>query len=162
VQRVFYARSSTTEERRREVNQGVWEFEHDADTPTLSFRYLPFNAGDTIEVEVLRPANTWIRHDGVWGDASTPVDATSVGLQEEGDAALYDVVSVVAQARPIALQRLSLLHAVGSKERGLYQGESESDTQKAALARWFGGFRGSGVQRVGSLVQHVGSLGRSR
>lgn len=142
VNRVFYPRTSTTGERRREVSRGYWGFTNDADAPALSFASLPFSAGDTFEIELLRPANTWIKSGGTWGD--------STGLAAEADEALYDPKTVVAQARPIALQRMALLHPRGSKERMQLEDEAEAAQTTAALARWFGGFRGSGVQSVGA------------
>jgi hypothetical protein len=141
VDAVVYRRTSTISEPRQEVATPSYEVVRDADQVILSFWSVPGNVGDVLEIKVQRPAVSWIRHDGVWGDAVA-------GLASEDDACLYGVNEVVAAARPIALQRLSLLAEAGSPERALLVAESEAEYNRAALARWYAGFRGDGRQKA--------------
>lgn len=140
VTRLFYPRTSTSDERRREAPK-TWEFIPDAENPTLQFTSVPFNAGDVFEVELLRPATSRIRTSGVWGDST-------VGLVNESDQALYDAATVVREARPIALRYMALMFALGSKERERITLDAEGDEARAALSRFYNRFRGSGAIRV--------------
>lgn len=142
VDAVYYPRTSTTAERRREMPR-CWDFVQDAENTTLSFRYLPANIGDVIEVKVRRPATTRIKVGGVWGDATA-------GLVDDSDACLYDAGAVVSAALPIALERLALRYALGSPERAKLEGDARAQRIAAGINRFYGRKRDSGVQRVGA------------
>lgn len=144
VEAVAYDRQLPASERRREMPRGQWAFVNDGESPILSFHSAPGNSGDTIEVRLHRPANTRIKSSGSWGDSTT-------GLSLEDDACLYDAATVVRQARPIALQRMALLHRRGSKERDDLLGEAAEERATAALSRFYGRFRGNGAQRIGAI-----------
>lgn len=143
VKAVYYYRQSTTHDRRCEMPRASWNVEQNAESPILSFRYPPANTGQTFEVKLHRPANTRIATAGVWGDSTT-------GLANDSDAALYDVLTVVTTARPIALQRMSLMYQRGSKERRDLEAEAATEQWNARVARFYGGFRGNGAQKVGA------------
>lgn len=143
VAAVVYPRASATAEERREAPRGSWTFYPNADEPTLSFTSMPGVGGDVIEVKLLRPANTWIKSGSSWGSSTT-------GLSAEDDACLYDANTVVAQALPIAKQRLASLYPQGSKERALLLKEAQGDAWAAALAKHFARFRGNGAVTVGA------------
>ena len=143
VRSVSWPRASATGEMRVSLSTGSWGFEHDAEIPSLTFGSAPGNVGDTFEVEVLRPADTWIKTGGAWGDSAT-------GLVLDTDACVYDANTVIAQAYPIALEYLAQTYPRGDAMRDTLMAESERAATAGALARWFGGQRGSGVQRVGA------------
>lgn len=141
VEAVMYPRTSTTTEARREMPK-TWTFDQDAELPMLSFNGgLPARVGDVIEVKLTRPANTRIKRNGVWSDSR-------VGLALETDETLYDAATVVAAARPIALQRLALRHERGSKTRAQIEDEADRDLTAATMARFHKSFRGDGIMRV--------------
>lgn len=144
VGRVFYPRTSTTSERRREIPRGQWELVLNAHEPILSFTSLPASVGQAVEVELHRPADTWIKTGGTWGSSTT-------GLVLDADQCLYDAATVVRQARPIALQRLALVHERGSKARERLEEEAAEARVTAALSRLYGRYRGNGAQRIGAI-----------
>lgn len=145
---VLYPRTDPTNEPRRVVPRNYWTLDQDADTPVLSFGVLPFTAGDTFEVELYRPASSWIRSGGIWGDSTT-------GLVLETDACLYDPLTVVNVARPIALQRLALRYPLGSPERQRLHAEMADGEVTSAFARFYGRVPSDRRQRVGA--QRAGS-----
>jgi len=143
VRAVYYSRTSTTSDSRL-MAPHTWVFDQDAESPMLSFvGGPPASVGDAFEVEVLRPANTRIRQSGAWGDATT-------GMTADDDECLYDALTVVNMARPIALERLAHLYPRGSKERMQIEGEAEGAHVTAAFSKFYGGFRSNGVQKVGA------------
>lgn len=144
VLEVIYPRTSVTTERRRIMPRGVWDYDLDAESPVLSFRRGPANVGETIEAKVLRPASTRIRQAGVWGNVTT-------GMTSDDDETLYDVSTVVKQALPIALERMAHKFERGSKEWMAAKGEADTASTAAAVSKFFGRLRGSGVQRVGAI-----------
>lgn len=120
-----------------------WKLEQNASEPQL---VLPatYQTGQTITVEVERPASTWISVDGTWA-------SSTVGLVNEADKALYDVTTVVRQAVPIAKRRMAAMYPRGSKERNELLGEAQADAWAAALGKHFGRFRqGGGAVTVGA------------
>lgn len=142
VEAVIYPRTSTTLEPRREMPR-CWDFDQDGELPVLSFTSLPANTGDVIEVKLLRPAHTWIQSGGSWGDST-------VGLVEENDECLYDPLTVVEVARPIALERMALLAERGSKLWSSLKSEAAAEEIDGRLARFYSRFKGSGAQKAGA------------
>jgi hypothetical protein len=142
VEAVIYPRLSTTAEARCEMPK-TWTFQNDAELPVLSFDSLPAKVGDVIEVRLRRPATTRIKTGGAWGDSTD-------GLVLDTDACLYDAATVVAAARPIALDRLALLQERGSKTWMSLKGEADQERTAAAAARFGASFRGNGYRKVGA------------
>lgn len=140
VRAVYYPRTSTTTERRREMPK-CWAFEQNAESPVLAFRSLPADVGQAVEIQVVRPAHTRICQAGIWGDSLT-------GLVDPDDGALYDPLTVLKQARPIALRRMALLYPPDSKERMKLESQADGEEFAAAVSRFFGGFRANGAQKV--------------
>lgn len=143
IQAVAYARTSTTNQRRREMPRGAWSFDQDGESPMLSFWEMPANPGDVIEVGLLRPAKSRIRVGSTWGNST-------VGLTSDTDQALYDAATVAAAALPIAKERLARLGAVGSEERAELLAEAFEDRINANFSKFYARFRGSGAQKAGA------------
>jgi hypothetical protein len=140
---VVYPRTSTTNEARQAISRSSWSFVNDGASPVISFGSVPASAGDVLDVGLLRPASTIIKTSGAWGDSTT-------GLVYEDDECLYDAKTVIAQARPIALERLAQMYQPGTKERASYEVQAEMASVGGAIARFYGSFRGNGRQRVGA------------
>lgn len=120
-----------------------WAYEQDASTPQLVLE-TAYATGKTLTLEIERPASTWISVAGTWA-------SSSVGLANESDQALYDVITVVQQALPIAKRRMASLYPRGSKEREALRDEAQQDAWARTLSRFYGGFRqGSGAVTVGA------------
>ena len=73
----------------------------DADTPKLELA-TPVETGQTFFLDVLRPADTWIKVSGTWGDST-------VGLVNESDEALPDESLVACVATAYAARALANL-----------------------------------------------------
>lgn len=142
VQAVCYPRTSTASERRREMPRR-WDFVQDAEAPILSFRELPGQVGDEIDVKLHRPAHTRIRQGGIWAD-------TTEGLADDDDEALYDVRPVVAAAKPIARQRQAQMYPLGSKERAALEDLMLLDERRAQVSKFYASFQGGGAQKAGA------------
>lgn len=121
----------------------TWKLVNDADTPYVQLS-CAFTVNDVITLDIHRPANTWIRSSGVWGDSQT-------GLSSDADEALYDVATVVRQAMPHALRRMARLFPQTAPERKDLLGQAEDHEAKSVLTRFFGQFRGTGAQSAGAV-----------
>lgn len=119
-----------------------WSFRQDAHAPTLELTS-PFAVGKTFWVDLVRPADTWIKSGAAWGDST-------VGLSGDSDLALYDVDTVVNQAKPLAYERLANLFPPDSKERAEYLLLARDAHRVANWSRFYSSFRRQGGMRVGA------------
>lgn len=139
IRDVFAPRASTADARR--AVRG-FRFVNDAESPVLRLPWA-YATGETFEVELLRPASSWIRQDGTWGEAT--------GLTSDGDEALYGVEAVVRAAKPFALEYLAKRFRRGAPERADLLRDAGDARAVAAVGRWFGSYRGDGRQRIGAV-----------
>ncbi len=139
IGRVFAPRTDATS-RRREISGAT--LTSNADTPVLVLPHA-FAADDVFELEVLRPASTWIRVADTWADSE-------VGLVNESDEALYNPTQVARAALPFALDFMAQRAGRGTPEWQQFTGESREGRRTAALGRWFSSYRRSTAQRIGA------------
>lgn len=145
---VLYPTPSLSEEsvvHARRVRRTSWSIVYDGEAPYLDLVH-GFGTGQTFSVVMRRPASTWIKSGGAWG-------ASSVGLTDDTDEAVYDAETVVNVALPIAIERLE-----GYYRERADQAEADAWAARRATAglgsvaaRFYAGHRGDGIQRVGAI-----------
>lgn len=136
----IYMPRSSDQQARRVV--GLSQFETNAEVPTL---ILPFSFGDgtVFSVQVSRPASSWVRQNGVWGDAQ--------GMTSDTDQALYEVRGVVRAGRPYALASLARRSPLMSAERAALLAAADEAGMRESVFRWYAGQRANRPQRVGAI-----------
>jgi hypothetical protein len=101
---------------------GAISWRADASAPQLELRY-PFNVGDTFQVLVARPAATWIRSGGTFGEST-------VGLVDDDDAVYLEPTIVIEAALAYAYGTLAEL--TSGDERNNWAEKAARQHHKAA------------------------------
>lgn len=108
---------------------GDWDWRYDADSPRLDIISGAFNTGETFYLQVHRPAQSWIKTNGVWGSDTD-------GLNSDDDAAL----GLLPQVKAAVLAECYRL--LGSRPgpdayRQFYSEREAAWLKEAALLRWW-------------------------